>query len=145
MRLGRIGFETVVGYLQGGITVLESRLDLVQGTERVTPSEAVEAMGSPASPLVVDVRTPKEWEHARIDGSLNIPLNHLAERFQDVPRDRPILVYCAGGYRSSIAAGLLQQHGVTRVIELASGIAGWERAGLPLRRSVDAGTAGERR
>jgi hydroxyacylglutathione hydrolase len=65
-------------------------------------------------------------------------LNHLTERLQDVPRDRPILVYCAGGYRSSIAAGLLQQQGMTGVIELASGIAAWERAGLPLRRSATA-------
>ena len=62
----------------------------------------------------------------------------LAERLKDLPRDRPILVYCAGGYRSSIAAGLLQQHGVTDVIELASGIAAWERAGLPVRRSATA-------
>ena len=138
MRLGRIGFEMVVGYLQDGITALEARPDLLDGTARVTPAEALEAMGAPASPLILDVRAPKEWEHMRIDGSLNIPLNHLAERLKDLPRDRPILVYCAGGYRSSIAAGLLQQHGVTDVIELASGIAAWERAGLPVRRSATA-------
>ena len=139
MRLGRIGFEMVVGYLRDGITVLETRPDLLEGTERVTPAEAMEAMGSPASAVILDVRAPKEWEQMRIDGSLNIPLNHLAERFQDLPRDRPILVYCAGGYRSSIAAGLLRQRGMTQVIELASGIAAWERAGLPVRRSAQAG------
>ena len=135
MRLGRIGFEMVAGYLQGGIAALERRPDLV-GTERVTPAEAMKAMESPASIVILDVRTRKEWEQTRIDGSVNIPLNHLAERLKDLPRDRPILVYCAGGYRSSIAAGLLQQQGVTRVIELASGIAAWERAGLPVRRSA---------
>ena len=137
MRLGRIGFEMVAGYLQGGIAALETRPDLV-GTERVTPAEAMKAMESPASIVILDVRTRKEWEQTRIDGSVNIPLNHLAERLQDLPGDRPILVYCAGGYRSSIAAGLLQQQGVTRVIELASGIAAWERAGLPVRRSATA-------
>ena len=136
MRLGRIGFEMVVGYLKDGITVLETRPDLVVGIALMTPAEAVEAMGSRASLLILDVRTPKEWEHTRVDGSLNIPLNHLVERLPELPRDRPILVYCAGGYRSSIAAGLLQQQGVTEVIELASGIAAWERAGLPIRRAA---------
>ena len=60
---------------------------------------------------ILDVRTPKEWRQGRIEGSVNIPLNHLVERIAEVPRDRPVLVYCAGGYRSSIAAGLLQRHG----------------------------------
>ena len=138
MRLGRIGFDAVVGYLRNGINGLEERPDLLEGTARMTPAEAAAAMASSAPPAVVDVRTPKEWENARIDGSLNIPLNHLAERIEEVPRDRPILVYCAGGYRSSIAAGLLQQRGVPGIIELASGIAAWERAGLPLRRAATA-------
>jgi rhodanese-related sulfurtransferase len=106
------------------------------------PAEAAAAMASATPPAVLDVRSRKEWEDARIDGSLNIPLNHLAERIDELPRDRPILVYCAGGYRSSIAAGLLQQQGVIGVAELASGIAAWERAGLPVRRSAQAGTAG---
>ena len=136
MRLGRIGFDMVVGYLQDGITVLETRPDLVTGTERVTPADAAKAIASQPSPLILDVRTPKEWEQLRIDGSLNIPLNHLPERLGELPRDRPILVHCAGGYRSSIAAGLLQRHGVTNVIELGGGITAWERAGLPVKRAA---------
>jgi len=63
---------------------------------------------------------------------VNLPLNHLTERLPELPNDRPLLVHCAGGYRSSIAASLLQQHGYT-VSELAGGIAAWELAGLPLR------------
>jgi rhodanese-related sulfurtransferase len=78
------------------------------------------------------VRSPKEWEHARIEGSRNIPLNHLVERLQEIPRAQRVLVYCAGGYRSSIAAGLLQRHGV-RAVELVGGITAWERADLPVR------------
>jgi hydroxyacylglutathione hydrolase len=142
MRLGRIGFERVAGYLRDGINGLEGRTDLLVSTERLMPAEAAAAMASATPPAVLDVRSRKEWEDARIDGSLNIPLNHLAERIDELPRDRPILVYCAGGYRSSIAAGLLQQQDVTGVAELASGIAAWERAGLPVRRSAQAGTAG---
>ena len=63
---------------------------------------------------------------------MGIPLNHLAERVGELPKDRPLLVYCAGGYRSSIAASLLQQQGFTQVSEIAGGIAAWETAKLPM-------------
>jgi len=61
-----------------------------------------------------------------------MPLNHLPEHLGDLPRDRPILVYCAGGYRSSIAASLLQRHGFADVTEIAGGVAAWEAAHLPM-------------
>jgi hydroxyacylglutathione hydrolase len=131
-RLGRIGFDSVVGYLSDGIAALETRTDLMTGTKRVTPAEAAEALGSSATPVVLDIRARKEWEKGHIDGSLNIPLNHLLEHLEDVPLGRPILVHCAGGYRSSIAASLLQREGRTDLIELAGGITAWEAAGLPV-------------
>jgi hypothetical protein len=62
---------------------------------------------------------------------LSIPLNHLIENLEKLPKDRPLLVYCAGGYRSSIAASLLQSRGFRHVSEIASGIVGWEAANLP--------------
>jgi hydroxyacylglutathione hydrolase len=135
MRLGRIGLDSVTGFLRDGITALESRPDLMTGTARVTPAEAAQALGSPAPPVVLDVRAPKEWEQVRIAGSVNIPLNHLIERIEEVPADRPVLVHCAGGYRSSIAAGVLQRSNrAAEVSELAGGITAWEAAGLPVMR-----------
>jgi hydroxyacylglutathione hydrolase len=131
-RLGRIGFDSVVGYLSDGIAALETRTDLMTGTTRVTPAEAAEALGSSPTPVVLDIRAAKEWEKGHIAGSLNIPLNHLLERLDDVPVGRPILVHCAGGYRSSIAASLLQRGGRTDLTELAGGITAWEAAGLPV-------------
>jgi len=131
-RLGRIGFDSVAGYLRGGISTLESRTDLMTGTTRVTPAEAASLQSSATPPLVVDVRAPREYQKSHIDGSVNIPLNHLVERIGDVPADRPVLVHCAGGYRSSIAAGVLQQHGRLKLTELNGGLAAWEAAGLPV-------------
>ena len=81
---------------------------------------------------MVDVRAPSERAQRHIDGSKHIPLNHLVERLTEIPRDRPVLVFCAGGYRSSIAARLLQRHGFANVSELAGGITAWETAGLPV-------------
>jgi rhodanese-related sulfurtransferase len=132
MRLGRIGFDRVIGYLQGGLASLESRPELIARTERVSPALAAEWLESNEPPQVVDVRGPGEYEAKHIEGSLSVPLNHLAERARNLPTDRPLLVHCAGGYRSSIAASLLQQLGFGRISELAGGLAAWEAAGLPL-------------
>ena len=81
---------------------------------------------------MVDVRAPGERQQKRIAGSVGIPLNHLAERLSELPTDRPLIVHCAGGYRSSIAASLLQRHGFTQVSEIAGGLAAWEAGKLPV-------------
>jgi len=110
---------------------LEARPDLLATIDRVSPALAAEQLAT-GEPLAVDVRAPREREEKFVAGSVNIPLNHLAERLKELPRDRSLLVHCAGGYRSSIAASLLQRHGFTRVSEIAGGLAAWETAHLPV-------------
>jgi glyoxylase-like metal-dependent hydrolase (beta-lactamase superfamily II)/rhodanese-related sulfurtransferase len=134
-RLGRIGFDRIAGYLQDGLQSIADRPDLSVSTERLsalTAAGRVSAGPAEAAPLLVDVRTPREREQTRIGGSIGLPLNHLGERLSELPANRPLVVYCAGGYRSSIAASLLQRHGFTHVSELAGGLAAWEAAGLPV-------------
>jgi hydroxyacylglutathione hydrolase len=133
IRLGRIGFDHVAGYLQGGLQSLESRPELIAFTERLSAPFAAELLSSAQPPLAIDVRAPRERDQKHIAGSLSIPLNHLAENFEKLPKDRRLLVYCAGGYRSSIAASLLQRGGFDSVGEIAGGIAGWEAAKLPVQ------------
>jgi hydroxyacylglutathione hydrolase len=132
LRLGRIGFDHVKGYLDGGMAALEARPDLVWPTERVSAAMVAEELESAEPPLVLDIRNPREWEGRHIPESLNIPLNQIQERIQDVPRGRRIAVHCAGGYRSSIAASILHQHGITNLIEMAGGLAAWDAAKLPV-------------
>ena len=131
-RLGRIGFDHIVGYLQDGLHSLKSHSDLTVTTERVSAPFAADLLASSQPPLAIDVRAPREREQKYIPGSLSMPLNHLAENLGTLPRDRSFLVYCAGGYRSSIAASLLQRAGFARVSEIAGGIAAWEAAKLPV-------------
>jgi hydroxyacylglutathione hydrolase len=133
VRLGRIGFDHVAGYLKGGLHSLESRPELVAFTERLGGQFAAELLSSSQPPLAIDVRAPRERDQKYIAGSLGIPLNHLTENLDKLPKDRPLLVYCAGGYRSSIAASLLQRSGFDSVGEIAGGIAGWEAANLPVQ------------
>jgi hydroxyacylglutathione hydrolase len=132
-RLGRIGFDHVVGFLRDGLHSLKSRPELTVTTERVSAPFAAELLSSPEPPLAIDVRTPREREQKHIAGCLGLPLNHLVEHLGKIPKDRSLLVYCAGGYRSSIAASLLQSNGFDRVSEIAGGIAGWESANLPVQ------------
>ena len=89
-------------------------------------------MSGSQPPVVIDVRAPREREQKHIAASVSIPLNHLCERLQELPKDRPLLVYCAGGYRSSMAASLLQKHGFENVSEIAGGLAAWEVAKQPV-------------
>ena len=133
VRLGRIGFDNVAGYLQNGLQSLEARPDLVAFVERLSPQFAAELIASSEPPLAVDVRAPRERGPKHIGGSVGMPLNHLVENLKDLPKDRPLLVYCAGGYRSSIAASLLKASGFDSVCEIAGGLAAWESAKLPVQ------------
>jgi hydroxyacylglutathione hydrolase len=132
-RLGRIGFDHVVGFLQDGLQSLKSRPDLTVTTERVSAPFAAELLSSAEPPLGVDVRTPRERAQKLIAGSFSLPLNRLAENLRELPKERALLVFCTGGYRSSIAASLLQRAGFTQVGEIAGGIAAWEAAKLPVQ------------
>lgn len=140
MRLGRIGFDHVAGYLADGARSLESRPDCTVRTERLSATLAAELLSSSAPPLAVDVRAPREREQKFITGSVHIPLSHMSERAAELPKDRPLLVYCAGGYRSSIAASMLSRSGFAEVSEIAGGMAGWEAAKLPVGKAVTSDT-----
>jgi glyoxylase-like metal-dependent hydrolase (beta-lactamase superfamily II)/rhodanese-related sulfurtransferase len=132
IRLGRIGFDHVAGYLENGLRALDPRPDLIASTEHLSAQAAAERLASAQPPLAIDVRTPREREQKHIEGSLSVPLNRLADHLPSLPRNRPLLVYCAGGYRSSVAASLLQRSGFHSVAEIAGGIAAWEAANLPV-------------
>jgi hydroxyacylglutathione hydrolase len=133
VRLGRIGFDHVAGYLQNGLHSLESRPDLIAFTERLSAQFAADLLTSEQPPFAIDVRNPRERDQKFIPGSLSVPLSHLAENFALLPKDRPLLVYCAGGYRSSIASSLLERGGFSPVAEIAGGLAAWESAHLALQ------------
>lgn len=139
MRLGRIGFDQVAGYLEHGVRALDSRPDLVAVTNRITAQSLAEWLPREGAPLVVDVRTEKESQAKQIEGSVNIPLNHIVDRKNELPRDRTIVVHCRSGYRSSVAASLLQREGLTKLLDLVGGIDAWEATQLPTVEGVVAG------
>ena len=98
------------------------------------------------TPLVVDVREASEFKAVRLeDGVALVPLSEFGERFQELPRDRPLLMMCAGGTRSAAATAHLLRNGYTDVVNVAGGIKDWEASGLPVRRGpVQPGEGGLR-
>ena len=135
-RLGRIGFDNVAGYLENGLRALEAWPALVVTTQHLSPQYASERLTSSHPPFVVDVRSARERQEKFIAGSLSLPLSHLLENLAMLPKGRPLLVYCAGGYRSSIAASLLQRANFPDVSEIAGGVAAWQSAHLPLQSAA---------
>src|SRR5207248_3183576 len=131
VRLGRIGFDHVTGFLNEGLRSIEARPELTSTTERISPAVAADRIANGGA-LLVDLRGPRERDQKYIAGSLSVPLNHLAERVAELSADRPLVLHCAGGYLSSIGASVLQQLGFSRISEMAGGITAWETAALPL-------------
>jgi rhodanese-related sulfurtransferase len=84
--------------------------------------------------FLLDVRTPDEFRQARLKGAVLIPLSDIERRIGEVPRNRPVMVYCAVGSRSGAAAGFLASKGYRDVYNMTDGLVGWYRRGLPLER-----------
>ena len=133
MRLGRIGFDRILGYLKGGPDGEDVPAELLRSADRVNAIELKERLAGANPPLVLDVRNARERETKHIPSTLHIPLADLATRFAEVPKGKEIVVQCAGGYRSSMAASMLRAQGYAGVEDLIGGIGAWEKAGLPLQ------------
>lgn len=131
MRLGRIGFDNVAGYLRDGMAALESRPELIRVISRITAPALAEQLAESTKPFVLDVRSEKEWQSGHLACSHNIPLTHLRERMTEVPQDRPVVVHCEGGYRSAIGTSLLAEAGRANVSDLVGGIKAWIASKLP--------------
>lgn len=108
-RLGRVGYDRLVGHLAGGMAAWEGRP--VAALPRHDAASLRAALATGAPPTVVDVRSAAEREAGAIPGSLHLPLAELAARAPSLPPGRELAVHCAGGYRSLAAATWLRAHG----------------------------------
>jgi len=127
MRLGRIGFDKVEGFLNEGMNALRNRPELVESTLAWTVQDFAEHLESDSLPFILDVRAPGEYEENHIQGAANIPLSDLKNRLDEIPpKDKPVLVHCAGGYRSAIASSLLQKNGFSHTINFIGGMGALE-------------------
>ncbi|MEZ6070817.1 MAG: MBL fold metallo-hydrolase [Pirellulales bacterium] len=129
MRLGRIGFDHVQGFLEHGMEALARREDLIATTPRITAQELADEL---ADVTLLDVRSEKEYAGGHVPGSVNIPLNHLGDRLDEVPQMGRLVVHCQGGYRSSLAVSLLERQGRHDAVDMVGGFQAWVKSGLPV-------------
>ncbi|WP_353890624.1 MBL fold metallo-hydrolase [Micromonospora sp. WMMA1363] len=128
VRLARIGFDRVVGYLREPEGAFREMVADMAPASRVTAVQLRESLERSEPPIVLDVRNVGEREQGAVEGSLHIPLAELVRRLDEVPADRPAVVHCAGGYRSSVAASLLRDAGRADVSDLLGGYGAWRSA-----------------
>ena len=114
------------------LVVVCTPLPLFADSPNISPSDARKLLQENGDVFILDVRTPREYFDARIEGARLIPDQVLASRLKEVPRDRPLLVYCAVGYRSSKAVQLLLSRGYTNLYNLYGGIWAWRLKGYPV-------------
>jgi hydroxyacylglutathione hydrolase len=129
-RLGRIGFENVAGYLEGGLDAWQAAGLPVQQTPQWTVHELNAALGPQLQ--VLDVRTDGEWEGGHIDGARHVMLGDLPAHLREFDPAQPLAIVCGSGFRSSIATSLLKRAGHEHVVNVQGGMTAWREAGLPL-------------
>ena len=129
IRLGRVGFDHIAGYLRDPESAVFVVPDQVARARRVTPTELATALAGPRAPIVLDVRTVDELaDDGAIFRARHIPLAELPRRLAEIPPQRSIVVYCADDYRSCVAASLLRRNGWNDVADLLDGYEAWTEA-----------------
>jgi hydroxyacylglutathione hydrolase len=131
--LARVGLDDVRGFLDGGMEKWIAAGYPVTHVRQITPAEFAEVNAETAM-QVLDVRTADEWKGGHIPGARHVMAGVLADRVAELPRDRPIAVVCGSGYRSNVAASVLERAGFEDVVNITGGMSAWQHAGLPLER-----------
>ncbi len=124
-RLGRIGFDRVVGYLDNPMGVMTAVPERTQRASRLTVREFEQRRADIEDLQIVDIRNPGEIALGSVPGSVAIPVGQLPGRADELDPSAPTVVYCAGGYRSSVAASLLRLRGFDDVSDLVGGFGAW--------------------
>lgn len=129
-QLLRIGFDTIAGELDGGIDAWRSSGRDVSAFETVDVEDMAQWVLSAEPMTVVDVRDEHEWVSGHVPGALHVYVPDVPARAGEIPHDAPVAVHCASGYRAGIAASLLEQAGLKRIIHVNGEYSDWDRLHL---------------
>jgi len=126
LRLARVGYENVAGYLEGGVNGYDQKLDTVHSVDE---SGVIPEIESGAT--VLDVRKLNEWNASHLEGASFLPLSEFPKNLSNLDKTAPYIVHCGGGYRSMTAISIMKNHGFTNLINVYGGFKTLEKAGLP--------------
>lgn len=121
-RLSRVGFDHVVGYLKGGFEAWKNAGKETDEVKRISPAEFAEVFNEDSK--VIDVRKLTEYSAEHIDNAYNKPLDTISDWITSIDDSEHFFLHCAGGYRSMIAASILNSHGIRNFTEIEGGFNG---------------------
>lgn len=140
MRLARVGYDYVIGYLEGGIDAWKAAGKEADTVTRISPME-FENRYAEENPLVIDVRRPAEFEAGHLKNAVNIPLDFINEQLAEFPKDEPFYIHCAGGYRSMIASSIIKSRGWENFTEVEGGYNAIIKTAIPKSEIVQTTSA----
>ena len=120
IRLSRVGYDNTIGYLEGGFESWKQAGKEIDSLKRIS-GEQLEVMLQAKDLPLFDVRKKSEFDSEHLLNSINIPLNQLNAKLENFPKDKTFVIYCAGGYRSMIAASILKQRGFDNFMDVSGG------------------------
>ena len=131
MRLSRVGFDNVIGYLDGGFEVWKKAKQKIDSVESISSLDLKEIINSKIS--LIDVRRKSERNKGYLKLSQNIPLNNIDLNIKDLDKNINHYVHCAGGYRSMIACSILKRLGFNSIYDVKGGFSEIRKAGLEIQ------------
>jgi hydroxyacylglutathione hydrolase len=129
-QLFRIGYDNVLGYLDGGIDAWAAGGRELSTFETAEVEDMATWILSAEPTTVVDARDENEWVHGHVPGAVHLPVAAIEHHAHELPREAPVAVHCGVGYRAGIAASLLEQAGFSRIIHVIGPYSDWDRLHL---------------
>ena len=123
LRLARVGYDTCIGFLEGGFAAWQQAGNEVDTVESISATEFAQRRQQNPDVSIVDVRKPDEFAGGHVEQAKNFPLDNLNDYMADISHEEPVYVHCAGGYRSMIANSILKARGFDNVVNVEGGIA----------------------
>lgn len=130
IRLSRVGYDNVIGYLKGGFQTWVEAGKETDNFKRITAQD-FEAMYKEDNKIIFDVRKKSEFDAEHVVGAINVPLNQINQHLAEFPKDKAFVIYCAGGYRSMVAASILKQRGWNDFVDVIGGFGAISKQDVP--------------
>ncbi|GAB4015553.1 MBL fold metallo-hydrolase [Spirosoma koreense] len=138
LRLARVGYDQCIGFLEGGFQAWQQAGKEVDTIASISAEEFAERWQQHSNMAVIDVRKPVEFAEEHIEGAENIPLDNLNDHMAQIPRNEPVYVHCAGGYRSMVANSILKARGFDSVVNIDGGMAAIKKTSVPISADTPA-------
>ena len=135
-QLIRIGYDNLRGYLEGGVEAWQASGQPLTSTKSLSAAQLKDWLGQKDAPVLLDVRFNREWNESHICGAKHVEAGILADVARSLlPEDRPVVVHCQRGNRSTVAVSLLEQKGFKNVYALEAGYQAWVESGFEIEQN----------